>query len=123
MVRVRIAAYAERFTPGRPAAYPDSTRDECGRNFSCRRGRASGNISAIMRESDEIKGLLTELRDVQREHLAEYRKVTQRSLELQQQAVTRQEQLGNLYRRVLAAGAILVIFIVIIIVYLLGRLR
>jgi hypothetical protein len=76
-----------------------------------------------MRESDEIKRLLEELRDVQREHLAEYRRVTQRSLELQQQAVTRQEQLGRLYRRVLVAAGVLVIFIVGIIVYLLGRLR
>ena len=76
-----------------------------------------------MQESGEIKELLTELRDVQREHLAEYRKVTQRSLELQQQAVTRQEQLGTLYRRVVVACALLVIFIVVIIIYLMGRLR
>ncbi len=76
-----------------------------------------------MREPDEIKELLAELRDVQREHLEEYRKVTRQSLELQQQAVARQEQLGNLYRRVLAAGAALVAFIVVIIVYLLWRLR
>ena len=76
-----------------------------------------------MQESDEIKGLLRELLEVQREHLAEYRRVTQRSLDLQQQAVARQEQLGRLYRRVLVAGAVLVIFIVVIIVYLLGKLR
>lgn len=75
-----------------------------------------------MRESDEIKELLTEIRDVQRDHLTEYRKVTQHSLELQQQAVTRQEQLGTLYRRVVAACAVLVVCIVIIIVYLMGRL-
>jgi len=76
-----------------------------------------------MQESGEIKELLIELRDVQREHLAEYRKVTQRSLELQQQAVTRQEQLGQLYRRVVVACALLVIFIVVNIIYLMGRLR
>jgi CHASE3 domain sensor protein len=75
-----------------------------------------------MRESDDIKELLVEIRDVQREHLAEYRKVTQRSLELQQLAVTRQEQLGRLYRRVVIAGAMLVLCIVIIIVVLMGRL-
>ena len=76
-----------------------------------------------MQESGEIKELLIELRDVQREHLAEYRKVTQRSLELQQQAVARQEQLGNLYRRVVVACALLVMLIVVIIIYLTGRLR
>lgn len=76
-----------------------------------------------MRESDEVKELLAELRDIQREHLDEYRKVTQRSLELQQQAVSRQEQLARLYRRVLLAGAALVVFIITLIIYLLGRLR
>ena len=76
-----------------------------------------------MQESGEIKELLIEIRDVQREHLAEYRKVTQRSLDLQQQAVTRQQQLGSLYRRVVLACAILVIFVVVIIIYLMGRLR
>lgn len=75
-----------------------------------------------MQESNEIKELLVELRDVQREHLAEYRKVTQRSLELQQEAVTRQAQIGNLYRRVIIACAILVVFVVAAIIYLLGKL-
>jgi len=75
-----------------------------------------------MGESDEIKGLLTELRDLQREHLEEYRKVTQQSLELQRQAVARQEQLGKLYRLVLTAGSALVVFIVILIIYLMGML-
>jgi hypothetical protein len=76
----------------------------------------------MMRDSDEIKELLTELRDVQREHLNEYRKVTQQSLDLQRQAVARQEQLGRLYRRVLTASAALVVFIIIVIIYLMGIL-
>jgi hypothetical protein len=76
-----------------------------------------------MRDPEEIKELLAELRDVQREHLEEYRTVTRRSLELQERAVARQEQLGKLYRRVLTAGAGLVVFIIILIIYLLGRLR
>jgi hypothetical protein len=45
-------------------------------------------------ERDEIQKLLREIRDTQREHLAEYRQVTQRSLELQQRAVARQEQIA-----------------------------
>ncbi|HZE71977.1 MAG TPA: hypothetical protein VE135_20900 [Pyrinomonadaceae bacterium] len=76
-----------------------------------------------MQESNEIKQLLTEIRDLQRESLGEYKKVTQRSLELQQQAVTRQEQLGRLYRRVVLAGSLLIMAIVILLVYLLGKLR
>ena len=76
-----------------------------------------------MQESNEIKQLLTEIRDLQRESLGEYKKVTQRSLELQQQAVTRQEQLGRLYRRVVLAGSLLILAIVILLIYLLGKLR
>ena len=76
-----------------------------------------------MHESNEIKELLVEIRDGQREHLNEYRKVTQRSLELQQLAVTRQEQFGKLYRRVMIAGSILVVFIIALIIYLMGKLR
>jgi CHASE3 domain sensor protein len=76
-----------------------------------------------MQESDEIKKLLGEIRDAQLEQLKEYRKVTQRSLELQQQAVTRQEQMSRLYRLMVIAGSGLIIFIIILIFYLLGKIR
>jgi hypothetical protein len=76
-----------------------------------------------MNDSEEIKDLLIEIRDVQREHLTAYREVTQRSLELQQQAVIRQEQIGKLYQRVIMTAAILVGFIVIVIIYLLSKFR
>jgi hypothetical protein len=72
-------------------------------------------------ESDEVKELLTEIRDLQREQLAHYRQVTQRSLELQQQAVTRQEQLGRLYRIVVLAGSILVLLLVLLLVYIMRK--
>ena len=74
-----------------------------------------------MPESDEVKELLTQIRDLQREQLANYRQVTQRSLELQQQAVTRQEQLGKLYRKVVLAGSILVLLLVLLLVYIIRR--
>jgi hypothetical protein len=76
-----------------------------------------------MQDSDEIKKILTEIRDAQLEQLAEYRKVTQRSLELQQRAVNRQEQLGRLYRIVVLVGTLLIVPLIILLVYLLGRLR
>jgi CHASE3 domain sensor protein len=76
-----------------------------------------------MQESEEVKALLTEIRDVQREHLIEYRKVTKRSLELQQQAVTRQEEIGRLYRRVVMAAVILLPCIIILLIYLMARVR
>jgi len=76
-----------------------------------------------MQESNEIRQLLTDIRDLQRESLSEYKKVTQRSLDLQQQAVRRQEQLGRLYKRVVVGGVSLIAIIVILIIYLLGKLR
>jgi CHASE3 domain sensor protein len=72
-------------------------------------------------DSDEIGRLLQEIRDTQREHLAEYRRVTERSLELQQRAVTRQEQFGNLYRRILAVGGGMVAILLVLLLYVLIR--
>ena len=76
-----------------------------------------------MQQSDEIRDLLVEIRDAQREHLAEYRKVTEQSLELQRRAVTRQEQVSRLYQGVVVVGGGLVAGIVALIIYLLGRFR
>jgi cytochrome c-type biogenesis protein CcmH/NrfG len=76
-----------------------------------------------MQESQEIKELLTEIRNTQREHLDEYKRAAQRSLELQQQAVNRQEQIGRLYKRIVFSGALLIVFIIVLIIYLLGKLR
>jgi hypothetical protein len=51
-------------------------------------------------EADEhTRRLLDEIRDAQREYLAEYRRVTQQSLDLQQRAVARQEQVSLIYKR------------------------
>ena len=70
---------------------------------------------------DTTRKLLEEIRDAQREHLAEYRSVTRQSLDLQKQAVMRQEQLGGLYRRVIAVGGAASLALVILLVYLLMR--
>jgi ferric-dicitrate binding protein FerR (iron transport regulator) len=72
-------------------------------------------------DGDEIRQLLKEIRDTQREHLAEYRRVTERSLELQQRAVARQEQMANVYRRLLIVGGGLVAALLALLVYLLVR--
>ena len=74
-----------------------------------------------MQESDDIKQLLVDIRDLQREHLAEYRRVTHQSLELQRRSVLRQEQLGTLYRRVVLVGIALTVFVVVVILVLLRR--
>lgn len=75
-----------------------------------------------MNEPDEISELLREIRDIQTEHLNEYKRVTQRSLELQERAVKRQEKLSTLYVRVIIASAILVLGIVSVIIYLISFL-
>lgn len=74
-----------------------------------------------MDDGDDIRQLLREIRDAQREQLAEYRKVTERSLELQQRAVARQEQIGLLYRRMVLVGGILVAALLALLFYLLAR--
>jgi len=72
-------------------------------------------------EGDEIRQLLKEIRDTQREHLAEYRRVTERSLGLQQRAVARQEQMATVYWRLLIVGGGLVATLLVLLVYLLAR--
>ena len=74
-----------------------------------------------MAPDDNTRQLLEEIRDAQREHLAEYRRVTQLSLELQKQAVLRQELMAGLYRRVLAVGGIMALALLILLVALLVR--
>jgi len=70
---------------------------------------------------DETRSLLEEIRDTEREHLAEYRRVTEQSLELQRRAVSRQEQLGAMYRRVIAVGGAVALVLLVLLVFLLVR--
>jgi len=65
--------------------------------------------------------LLEEIRDTQREHLAEYRRVTQQLLEVQERAAARQHQVASLYRRFVSVGAVLVLALLTLLVYLLVR--
>jgi len=72
-------------------------------------------------DGDEIQKLLREIRDTQREHLAEYRSVTQRSLELQQRAVARQEQIGRFTRQIVLVGGLLVLPLLALLIYILVK--
>ena len=72
-------------------------------------------------EGDEIQKLLREIRDTQREHLAEYRQVTQRSLELQQRSVARQEQIGRFTRQIVLVGGLLVLPLLALLIYILVK--
>lgn len=73
-----------------------------------------------MDSSDDIKRLLTEIRDAQREHLAEYRRVAEHSVALQERAVARQEQVSRIYKRVLVVSGLLVLALLLLLGDLLG---
>ena len=74
-----------------------------------------------MGPDDDTQKLLVEIRDAQREYLAEYRRVTKQSLELQQRAVARQEQVSQIYKRVVLLGGVLVAALLGLLLYLLVR--
>ncbi|HEX7069238.1 MAG TPA: hypothetical protein VF190_00460 [Rhodothermales bacterium] len=74
-------------------------------------------------ESSDLLRALHEIRDLQRAHLEEYRRVTQQSIALQQEAVARQARFARVYRGALVGAVVLTIGIVALIVYLLSRLQ
>ena len=74
-----------------------------------------------MKDDERTQQLLQEIRDAQREQLAEYRRVAQQSLDLQQRAAARQEQATLLYKRIVAVGGVLVTVLFGLLVYLLVR--
>ena len=74
-----------------------------------------------MESDDPTRRLLEEIRDAQREHLAEYRRVTQQSLELQQRGIARQESFSGIYKRVLLVGGVMVVALLALLIYLLVR--
>jgi predicted RND superfamily exporter protein len=74
-----------------------------------------------MESGEEVQRLLTEIRDLEREHLAEYRRVSGEVLDLQRVAVARQELFARVYRRVVLMGAVLASAMLVLLVYLLAR--
>ena len=75
-----------------------------------------------MQDQGRVEKLLEELLEVQREQLEQYKNVTKRSLELQQTAVGRQEQIGKIYRIALIVSAVVIAGIIGLIFYLLQYL-
>lgn len=75
-----------------------------------------------MEEQSRTEKLLEEIRDLQRENLDEYKRVTTQSLEMQKRAVDRQEQVAKTYRIAMIASAILIVGIIALIFYLLQYL-
>jgi hypothetical protein len=74
-----------------------------------------------MADDQRTQTLLEEIRDVQKESLAEYRRVTQQSLDLQRQATTRQQQMIQVYRRILLVGILITVPLLVLLMFLLLR--
>ena len=74
-----------------------------------------------MADDERLHRLLEEIRDVEKESLAEYRRVTQQSLELQRQATARQQQMVQVYRRVLLIGIPITVPLLVLLMFLLLR--
>ena len=74
-----------------------------------------------MESNDEIRRLLEEIRDTQREHLAAYREAAQRSVALQEEAVERQRSHVELYRRWMVAGALVIAAVLGLVLLLIWR--
>lgn len=94
-----------------------NSRLECSHFVDCKT-ISTYPRSRIMERTNEVIELLREIRDAQREQLAEYKTVTQRSIDLQQKAVNRADNIGKTYRIALAVSAVLIVGIVILIIYL-----
>jgi len=71
-----------------------------------------------MDSDDDVKHLLRDIRDAQRDQLAEYRGLVERVVELQQRAVAQQEQAGRLYRRLARVGLGLVAVLLALLIFL-----
>ena len=72
-----------------------------------------------MHNSDDTKSLLTEIRDIQREQLAEYKAMAQRSIQLQEEAVCRQKAIGGWYKRALLITGIILVSILAFLIWFL----
>jgi hypothetical protein len=74
-------------------------------------------------EEKDFVHLLVEIRDLQREHFEEYRRVTRESLELQRRAMEQGEQLRRLYLRVVTTGVLIVVAGVTLLIWYHGGFR
>jgi type VI protein secretion system component VasF len=62
-------------------------------------------------DGPKIERLLEEIRDLNQEQLAEYRKQATRSVALAEEAVARQKAIGRLYKGALVTGAIVLLLL------------
>lgn len=74
-----------------------------------------------MNDDERSVRLLEEIRDATRDHLAEYRRVTQQSLDMQERALARQLEVAALYKRIVRLSGTLVFVLLVLLVYLLVK--
>lgn len=74
-----------------------------------------------MDEGEDTRKILSDIRDLEREHLEEYRRISQEVLNLQRNAVERQALIGGVYKRVVAFGGIMVVALLVLLVFLLAK--
>jgi len=74
-----------------------------------------------MQDGDEVRKVLAEIRDLQREHLEEYKRFAQEALELQRSATARYEKLRATYGKVVLVGSGLVLVLLALLAYLLVK--
>lgn len=84
--------------------------------------KQAGNLTLdTMESNDDIRRLLEEIRDTQREHLAEYREAARRSVALQEDGLERQRSVIALYKRWMAVGAVVLVPLTGFVFYLIWR--
>jgi hypothetical protein len=74
-------------------------------------------------DARDVVQLLVEIRNLQREHLEEYRRVTEESLELMRRSAQRQERIGRLYRGQVAVWVIVLVALGLFLAWLVGAFR
>jgi hypothetical protein len=68
-----------------------------------------------------MQRLLEEIRDAQREHLAEYKARSEQALELQRRAAARYERMSRLYKGVVIVGGLVTAALLSLLAHLLIR--
>jgi type IV secretory pathway TrbD component len=74
-----------------------------------------------MDECEDTRRILSDIRDLERQHLEEYRRISQEVLNLQRNAVERQTLIGGVYKRVVVFGGIMAVSLLDLLVYLLVK--
>ena len=74
-----------------------------------------------MDEGEDTRKILSEIRDLERQHLEEYRRISDEFLQLQRDAVARQALIGGVYKRLVVFGGIMVVVLLVLLVFLLAK--